>query len=327
MTSETVTPERVASVRVTSERTRLAALGSVLVAVACAEPDPVDPMRAVAVEVREQGRSLFTLERREVAADQARVRLELGRDAPPLEPAARRARLREQIFEHLVDLRAEALDVQTSTRAVAREMARMRAELGEDPPELHQVYRDWSELEDRIRARLRLAALIRQTHPPTPPDAAALERVWQALPEAERTRPPAWRIVQLSFDSRAEAEIGRAALAASPLRARVEAGPRARVAWIQRGELLPEVERACLALEPGATSPIVESADGYHVVRVLETRPALVMGPEAMRDQLLDALRAEAEHRFRRELMASVEIVLHPDVLAAAGIPEIGDPR
>ena len=42
---------------------------------------------------------------------------------------------------------------------------------------------------------------------------------------------------------------------------------------VRKGELLPPLERAITSLVPGGTSDIIESSEGFHIVRVDEKRP------------------------------------------------------
>lgn len=60
--------------------------------------------------------------------------------------------------------------------------------------------------------------------------------------------------------------------------------------WVHRGRLIPEVDAVLFALEPGSVSAPIRSSEGWHVVRVLERRPA--------RQLTFD----EAEPQIRREI-------------------------
>lgn len=54
--------------------------------------------------------------------------------------------------------------------------------------------------------------------------------------------------------------------------------------WFPRGWLtVPEVEQAAFALQPGETSAVIQSALGFHIVRVLERDPARPLSPAAQR--------------------------------------------
>lgn len=46
------------------------------------------------------------------------------------------------------------------------------------------------------------------------------------------------------------------------------------IGWVERGKLMPEIERAVFALSPGQVSPVVRSSLGYHIFRVEDYRPS-----------------------------------------------------
>jgi len=66
-----------------------------------------------------------------------------------------------------------------------------------------------------------------------------------------------------------------------------------RLGLIARGEAVPEFEEAAFMLEPGELSDVVETADGYHLVR----RPPL----EEVREEYADQIRALLTERWRRD--------------------------
>jgi peptidyl-prolyl cis-trans isomerase C len=74
--------------------------------------------------------------------------------------------------------------------------------------------------------------------------------------------------------------------------------------WFPRGGLTaPEVEDAAFALEPGATSDVIRSALGYHIVRALERDPARPLSPGAQQ-----ALRERAFQAWLEGVMAQAAI-------------------
>lgn len=69
--------------------------------------------------------------------------------------------------------------------------------------------------------------------------------------------------------------------------------------WFPRGWLtVPEVEQAAFALQPGETSTVVQSALGFHIVRVLERDPARPLSPAAQRALREQAWRAWLDARL-----------------------------
>lgn len=74
--------------------------------------------------------------------------------------------------------------------------------------------------------------------------------------------------------------------------------------WFPRGGLLvPEVDAAAFALQPGQTSEIVQSAWGYHVVQVIETDPNREIAPETQ-----ELLRQQAIEEWLAGLRAGADI-------------------
>jgi hypothetical protein len=79
-----------------------------------------------------------------------------------------------------------------------------------------------------------------------------------------------------------------------------------------RGELPPELEKVAFALSPGRTSGIVQTALGYHVLRVDERQEAYERLLEDCREEIgarLKRARSEqAVHRFVQGLMARATV-------------------
>jgi parvulin-like peptidyl-prolyl isomerase len=74
--------------------------------------------------------------------------------------------------------------------------------------------------------------------------------------------------------------------------------------WFPRGLLtVPEVEAAAFALQPGETSAVIESALGFHIVRVVERDPVRALSPAAQQ-----ALRARAYQAWLDGLLAQASI-------------------
>ena len=80
----------------------------------------------------------------------------------------------------------------------------------------------------------------------------------------------------------------------------------------ERGQLPPELEAAAFALPEGGASEPVETALGYHVLRVESRQPAreptLEEARERIRDRLARAKRAEAERAYVAEVLARAKV-------------------
>ena len=59
---------------------------------------------------------------------------------------------------------------------------------------------------------------------------------------------------------------------------------------VQRGQLAPELDRMAFTLKPGETSPIIETANGVHLLRVDERIPALTVPLQEARAKIRDYL-------------------------------------
>lgn len=69
--------------------------------------------------------------------------------------------------------------------------------------------------------------------------------------------------------------------------------------WFRRGRMVPAFERMAFALRPGEVSPVVESAFGFHIIRVDKVR-----GPERQARHILIRPELTAEDEARTESRA-----------------------
>jgi peptidylprolyl isomerase len=94
------------------------------------------------------------------------------------------------------------------------------------------------------------------------------------------------------------------------------------VGFVREDQLLPGIREAVINLQPGGTTAPLRAPDGWHVVRVLEIRPAGPATLEEVRPQLVAALRqgrAQAVLRsYLEQLTAKEPIQLNEAVLAGA---------
>jgi parvulin-like peptidyl-prolyl isomerase len=96
----------------------------------------------------------------------------------------------------------------------------------------------------------------------------------------------------------------------------VSKGPEASVGGymgtFERGQLPPELEQAAFSLPEGGTSEPIQSALGYHVLRVESRQHArdipLEEARERIRDQLAREKRAAAERAFVAQVMARAKV-------------------
>ena len=70
--------------------------------------------------------------------------------------------------------------------------------------------------------------------------------------------------------------------------------------WMSQGQTVPPFEAAALALEPGQTSPVVETQFGFHIIKLHEKRSAGVMPYEEVEGRIDEFLK-------RRGLQQKIE--------------------
>lgn len=68
--------------------------------------------------------------------------------------------------------------------------------------------------------------------------------------------------------------------------------------WNRRGNMVPEFDRMMFALNPGVISPVVETAFGYHIIRVDRVQPAEVKARHILIRPTLDSADAERAEKL-----------------------------
>lgn len=76
--------------------------------------------------------------------------------------------------------------------------------------------------------------------------------------------------------------------------------------WVERGRLIPEIEQAVFALEPGQMSPVVRSTLGYHVFRLEERRSVQTKPMTEVQGEIRSLLLQEKFQQRYREWMAKL---------------------
>lgn len=155
-------------------------------------------------------------------------------------------------------------------------------------------YRDLITREYRKRALIETyLGRVRQQRSLPPVDEQEVREVFEAQRARFGSRPATVTFRQVVLAPRATEEAREAARAqAEEILAMVRAGedfavlarrfsqdPGSReqggdLGWFRRGQMVPEFDRAAYALTPGQVSPVVETAFGYHIVKLEKVRGA-----------------------------------------------------
>jgi hypothetical protein len=202
-----------------------------------------------------------------------------------MDPAAREAQLRDWSRENVIErvlLRQEAARDPEPVPAEAVEEALRAIEAPDaDPAELRR------QVEQRLRVDRLLAKVTAKVGAPKHKDVVEYFRKHR-----ERLfRPEQVRAGQV-FAAR---ESGRAAMEEVARRlaegARFEESPGySALGWVSRGQMAREFEEALLALEPGAMSPVLESAGGFHIFKVYEKKSEGLAEFEEVSEAIADTL-------------------------------------
>jgi parvulin-like peptidyl-prolyl isomerase len=184
---------------------------------------------------------------------------------------------------------------------------------------------------DRVREQALVQSYVNSlARPPADyPGEAELRKTYDGA-KGELARPREWRVAQIfvaaaSPDAEKKAaELGRRARAAGADFAALarqgsehpeSAARGGEIGWLAEGQTLPEIARALAAMKAGDTSEPVRSASGWHLLRVLEERPAATREFGEVREYLSGVLRArraqENEAKYIDEMLAKNPIAVN----------------
>lgn len=237
--------------------------------------------------------------------------------------------LRRTVLDELIDRRlllaqarqagitVTAAEVDQALAARRESSSQTAATKGNDPPEpasarLRKLTHDELVI-DRFLVR-QVAARVAVT-----PDEE--RSYYDAHPDAF-TRPEEVRCSQIFVARREDAQalklqLARGADFASLAKAQSTSSDRTRggdLGWFGHGQMPPELEQACFALQKGQTSDVVRSPYGFHLLRQTGRRPAALLPFAQVEEQLHLLLTrervAQAEHDYIEKLRREAGVSL-----------------
>jgi len=142
-------------------------------------------------------------------------------------------------------------------------------------------------------------------------------------------KPELWRASHILVASEAEAKDIAAALAggkkfqelAKEKSIDATAARGGDVGYFRKGQVLPEFENACFALEVGQTSPVVHTQFGYHVIKLTDRTPESQQSFEEARPAIENDFRASKRNelfgRLVQELKNKYRVRVEDDAMKA----------
>ncbi|HQB31441.1 MAG TPA: peptidylprolyl isomerase [Syntrophales bacterium] len=84
--------------------------------------------------------------------------------------------------------------------------------------------------------------------------------------------------------------------------------------YVEKGVMLPEVEKAAFSLRNGETSGVIETRVGFHILRVVDRRGAGLKPVEEVREEIWDRIGGEKMEKRYREWLDEQRKKAHIDV-------------
>jgi parvulin-like peptidyl-prolyl isomerase len=116
----------------------------------------------------------------------------------------------------------------------------------------------------------------------------------------------------LRIDLQAGADFTKLAREKSTSEDKIRAGD---LGWFSKGQMLPEFEEACFALRKGQVSGVVQTAYGFHLLRLVDRRDGPRPSYAAVQDAVDLALRrervAKAQAEFLQKLREQADVQVH----------------
>lgn len=94
--------------------------------------------------------------------------------------------------------------------------------------------------------------------------------------------------------------------------------------WVAESQLRPEIRAEVTGLPKGAVSEPIRLDDGWHVLRLVDTKPAYTRSLTAAHDQLVQQMRAERAAMLRRAYLGEL-LKQHPPVVNELALSNLLD--
>ena len=86
------------------------------------------------------------------------------------------------------------------------------------------------------------------------------------------------------------------------------------IGWISEEQMVPEIRRAVTGMSKGEVSPPVKSAAGWHLIKLLDKRPAATRPLADIRPNLIVAMRNRKAQDMERTYLEALSIKLPPTI-------------
>ncbi|MHC8327158.1 peptidylprolyl isomerase [Pseudomonas sp. LB1P83] len=182
------------------------------------------------------------------------------------------------------------------------------------------IFRDYLQSVSQVPADYPSAAQLQQAYEAgksgwmTPP-MYRVSQIFLGVSDAQNLEGVRKQALELSKKAQAApAEFAALATQYSQDRASAEKGGDTGLQPLQ--QLVPEVRGAVSRLKPGAVSEPIQSAAGFHVIKLTEQQPARVATLDEVRERLTEALRAQRQEQIAK---AYLEGMLNTATLSIDG--------
>jgi peptidylprolyl isomerase len=117
-----------------------------------------------------------------------------------------------------------------------------------------------------------------------------------------------------------------AAIACADSDDRTSADRGGEIGWLAESQMKPEIKAPIVALTKGALSEAVRGADGWHVLKLIDTKPAGTLTLAEVRDPLAQRLRAQRVEANRRAYLAKL-LEQSPPSINELALSQVLDPQ